>query len=130
MKVINDYITLRELYFQPVNYDRIIQEARNYISKKEEKLTFEYIVEKIEFLLDHDNTPLVCISDKAKFPNKLNDEKSAKILFKLALYEYFTPKRCIVEYKFNKEQFDTIIDEIIRTFFHGNESQKMENTKK
>jgi DNA-directed RNA polymerase II subunit RPB1 len=116
MKVMNDYITLREMYFQPVNYDRIIQDVKNYISKKEEKLTFEYIVEKIEFLLDHDNTPLVCISDKSKFPNKLNDEISAKTLFKLALYEYFTPKRCIVEYKFNKEQFDTIIDEIIRTF--------------
>ena len=117
MKVINDYISLRELYFQPVNYERIIQDAKNYISKKEEKLTFEYIVEKLEFLLDHDNTPLVCISnDRSKFPNKLNDEKSAKILFKLALYEYLTPKRCIVEYKFNKEQFDTIIDEIYRTF--------------
>ena len=116
MKVMNDYITLREMYFQPVNYDRIIQDAKNYISKKDEKITFDYIIEKINFLLDHDNTPLVCIGEKSKYPNKLNDEKSAKILFKLALYEYFTPKRCIVEYKFNKEQFDTIISEIIRTF--------------
>lgn len=116
MKVINDYISLREMYFQAVNYDRIIQDVKNYISKKEEKLTFEYIIDRIEFILDHDNTPLVCIGEKSKFPNKLKDEISAKILFKLALYEYFTPKRCIIEYKFNKEQFNIIVEEIIRTF--------------
>jgi DNA-directed RNA polymerase II subunit RPB1 len=116
MKVMNDYITLREIYFQPVNYERIIQDAKNYISKQNEKLTFDYIIEKIEFLLEHDNTPLVCIGDKLKFPNKLNDEKLAKVLFKLALYEYFSPKRCLIEYKLNKEQFETIITEIIRSF--------------
>lgn len=116
MKVMNDYITLREMYFQPVNYDRIIQDAKNHNSKKKESLTFEYIIDKLEFLLDHDNTPLVCIGDKSKYQNKLNDEKDAKTLFKLALYEYLTPKRCILEYNLNKEQFEFIIEEVIRSF--------------
>lgn len=116
MKVINDYITLREMYFQPVNYERIIHDSKNHSTKNKDKLTFEYIIDQLEFLLDHNNTPLVCIGDKSKYPNKLEDEKLSKTLFKLAIYEYLSPKRCIIEYNLNKEQFDIIINEIIYAF--------------
>jgi hypothetical protein len=32
------------------------------------------------------------------------------------LYEYLAPKRCLYEYKFNKEKFDRVIEEIIDSF--------------
>ncbi len=34
---------------------------------------------------------------------KVADDEINKTLFKIALYEYLSPKRCIYEYKFGKE---------------------------
>ena len=44
------------------------------------------------------------------------NQRLAKTMFKIALYEYINPKRCIKEYKFNKEKFDIVANDIIESF--------------
>jgi DNA-directed RNA polymerase II subunit RPB1 len=56
------------------------------------------------------------MSNKDKYPLKSQDEKRFKLLFKLALYEYLAPQRCIQEYKLDKAKFDYIIKSILKSF--------------
>jgi DNA-directed RNA polymerase II subunit RPB1 len=117
MKMMVDYITLLETYYQGVNYPRIIEDAKNWEhGEKSVSLSADYVLQELERILDHDNTPLLCISTKDKHPTKIEDEQRMKTLLRLALYEYMAPKRCIVEYKFDKQKFDMAVTEVIRTF--------------
>ena len=112
-----DYMSLTEMYFQPANLPRIIADHKNLlVNTKSIKLTAKYVIDSINMVLDHDNTPLLCLVNKEKNPLKYKDEQRCKFLFKLALYEYLSPKRCIIEYKFDKYLFDMVIKEILRTF--------------
>jgi DNA-directed RNA polymerase beta' subunit len=47
---------------------------------------------------------------------KYNNQLKSKYLLEIALYEYLSPKRCIFEYKFNKQQFDIVVNDIIKSF--------------
>ena len=110
--------TLLEEYFQPANYNRIIFDAKNAIIKSDSLLDPLYIISELERLMDPRVCQIVCIYDddidldSPKYYNQLK----AKYLFKIALYEYLSPKRCIYEYKFNREKFDQVIAEIIKSY--------------
>lgn len=110
------YFDLKEMYFQPVNYTRIINDIKNVYVNSDEVLSPIYIIEQIEYILDHKNTPLICYSTAEKCPLKAEMEIKYKFLFRLALMEYLAPKRCIFEYELNKEKFDMIVKEIIESF--------------
>ena len=117
MLVTLDYMSLIELYFQSANLPRIIDDAKNWINNSNSiELTPKYIIDSINMVLDHKNTPLICLVNNTVNPLKSADEIRCKFLFKLSLYEYLAPKRCIIDYKFDKQKFDMVINEIIKNF--------------
>lgn len=108
-----EYLVIKDIFFQPILYSRIIDDIKDIETDTNTKLEQKYILDEINRILSHEVTPLMTLANKEKNPCKYQDEKICKFLFKLMLYEYLSPKRCIVEYKFNKEKFDKVIEEII-----------------
>ena len=118
MKARLNYITIHNLYQLPVNIARIIDDAKNLvINSKQERLNPLYVIHAINYILRPDITK-VNILDKEYDTNsiKFKDQDRAKYLFKIALLEYLSPKRCIFEYKLTKIQFDQMIADIIISF--------------
>jgi len=123
----HDYITLQENFKLPCNFNRIIEYASNVLNNKNteykilenQPLTYDYILDRINYILSPEVTSIVCMkqseynkSNTFKYKNQLK----SKYLLEIALYEYLSPKKCLFEYKFNKQQFDIIIIEIINSF--------------
>ena len=110
--------TLLEEYFQPANYNRIIDDAKNTSTNSDTLLDPLYIMTEIERLMDARVCQLVCVTDRDidEDSPKIYNQRKSKYLFQIALYEYLSPKRCIYDYKFNKEKFDQVISEIIRSY--------------
>ncbi len=111
-------ITINDIYFQPANYSRIIDDAKNSMSMNNTPLDPLYVISEIDRLMDPTVCRLVCVTtnDMNEDSPKYYNQKKSKYLFQIALYEYLGPKRCINEYKFNKEKFDLVISEIIKSF--------------
>ena len=116
LKARTNYANLQEMYFQPVNYNRIINDIKNFYNSDDEPLSPVYVIEQIEHILSHESTPLIYYKNAEKNPIKSSNEIKYKFLFRLALMEYIAPKRCILEYGFNKTKFDMIVKEIIQSF--------------
>jgi DNA-directed RNA polymerase beta' subunit len=109
-------ITLTEMYFQPANYSRIIDDAKNSKTTENTPLDPLYVISELDRLMDPKVCRLVCVKGSDEDLIKNYDQKKAKYLFQIASYEYLNPKRCIYEYKFNKEKFDRTINDIINSF--------------
>ena len=111
---------IENIIYQPVNYKRNIEDIINNkeLNKSKEYLSPVYIYEKIKYILKPDVTRLFYMSKKDIENNslKVTDDKINKTLFKILLNEYISPKRCINEYKFNKLQFDELVNIIIKAF--------------
>jgi DNA-directed RNA polymerase II subunit RPB1 len=113
-----DYIAKIKAFMIPVNLNRIIDDVKG---KKAEKttLTPKYILEKLEKLLSNDETPLVCMNKREKENKnsfKYRDEQIHKTIFRIALYDGFSPKKILLEYGLDKETFDQTIDNIAKNF--------------
>lgn len=115
-KVLVDFKNQMDTYLQTVNYNRVIQDGKIYESSQKDTLTKDYVMMRLSEVLTHEKTPLLTMISPEDNPIKHADEKRLKLLFKLCLYEYLAPKRCVEEYKFNKEQFDFVIQEVIRSY--------------
>ena len=109
--------SIEDIYFQPANYSRIIYDVINKEITSSEMLDPLYIISELEKLMDIKVCKLVCVreNEDLKSPKFYNQYKS-KYLFQIALTEYLSPKRCLYEYKINKEQFNIIINDIIHVF--------------
>jgi len=118
MKSKMSYITMLDKYQLPVNMTRIIEDAKNAVfSSKDEMINPYYIIHAINYILKPDITKVNLLGkDKDEYPIKLGDQNRAKSLFKIALLEYLSPRKCIYEYKLSKQQFDIMIIEIIKSF--------------
>ena len=85
---------------------------------KESDLSPKYIIDKINELLEHKNTELLCIKQK-DIGNKnsvmINDEKLIKTVLRLYLSEVLAPKRVIFEYRLKKDNFDYLMRDIKNT---------------
>ena len=103
-----NYKTIEDSFLLPVNLYRIVQDKSDDNRKVKFDLSYQYILTKIEEILTDDKTSLM--SKQAKFQEV--DETSSKTIFKLALMEYLSPKKCLFEYNLNKEQFDEIVEEV------------------
>lgn len=112
-----NYITINTIYMLPVNLARIIENNRNDVALKsrEEELDPRYILDKIEEILDNNNTQLLTMT-KADRENrnsiKYQDDRLAKTALSIGLHDSLSPKRCIIEYQMNKAQFDSIVSEV------------------
>lgn len=115
------YITKKNAFMLPINFVRIIEDI-NEIKETKSKasdLSPKYIIDKLNELLTNEKTPLVPMTQKERNdPNSFKnmDERAHKTVFKLALYNVFSPKRMILEYMLSKEKFDQIIDYIVLNF--------------
>jgi DNA-directed RNA polymerase beta' subunit len=111
-----NFKTLTTSFMIPVNLKRIVDNRAN--NKKltdGEKVKPSYVYEKLEDILDNKHTTLMCMSEKTrkdKTSIKRKDEIMLKTLFRFALYDAISPKRCVIEYNMSKDQFDTIIKDI------------------
>lgn len=110
-KTFNKYIN----FMLPVNLPRILDIAKN---NKHDKtvLTPKYVLDKLDSILEHKLTSLVCVTKSETETMKLKDEATAKISLRLALHNAFAPKRCIMEYKLSKESFDSAMQMIIENY--------------
>ena len=110
-------VTLKEMYYQPANYVRIIDDAKNSLITDNAPLDPLHVITEIDRLIDPTVCRIVCMNiDSNEDSPKYYNQKKAKYLFQIALYEYLGPKRCIYEHKFNKQKFDQVISEIIKSF--------------
>ena len=118
-KSINSYQFCVSTFMLPVNLKRIVDSASSMDVKSNEKLNPTYIIREINKLLLNINTPIMCMKDSDKYNSKsikFVDEQVHKKVFKFALYDAISPKRVLLEYGMNKEQFDKIIEDISNTF--------------
>jgi DNA-directed RNA polymerase II subunit RPB1 len=105
-------------FMLPINLTRIMDKIRNMVDNTDKiSLTPTYIINKLNGLLEHQITTLVCTNrTDEKESIKLNDENVAKTIIKISLMNALSPKRCIFEYKLTQGIFDYAIEEIIKGF--------------
>lgn len=119
IKISLNYIIFENTFMLPVNLDRIIDYIKDSEISSDEILEPNYIIDRLENILDYSNTKIICMSNadsKDSKSIKYKDEMLAKTLFKLALHEYLAPKVSIFNLKLNKVKFDKICNEIIDGF--------------
>ena len=104
----------------PVNFTRILDNiSANKSLQKGELVQPLYVHEQIEKILDNKYLTLIPMSQEQrdnKDSVKNVDEKIFKSFLKIALYNALAPKKCCIEKKFSKLQFDTIITDIVATY--------------
>jgi DNA-directed RNA polymerase II subunit RPB1 len=111
---------IEDIYVLPVNLFRITQDYSNLnnelkSNKQNYDLLPKYIEDSIElFLNDYDNRLIISLKKDDKYMMK--DDRSLKYLLEIALYEFLSPKKCIFNYKLNKNQFDKMMKEIKLSF--------------
>jgi DNA-directed RNA polymerase II subunit RPB1 len=111
-----DMKTLSSTYMIPVNIVRVVDSIKN-TNMKGDKLEPNDIIKGIDNIVEKARLVNLTndeIADKSNLRNK--DDKIAKTLFNIALYEYLSPKRCINDFKLNKKQFDEIVNEFIKNY--------------
>ena len=117
-----NYVTVQDSYQLPCNFSRIIDDTKNMIlrgTNPPEVLKYEYILESIEYILYPEVTKIVYMLEseyKKRDTFKYRNQECGKYLFKIALNEYLSPKKCLLNYKFSKQQFDNVCEEIISSF--------------
>lgn len=102
----------------PVNIARIMDKVKNMKGDASSKLTPKYILSRIDEILEHVNTMLVCSRKSDTMDNsiKINDEIAAKVSLRIALHDALAPKRCILEYKITKDVFEFAMNEIMNGY--------------
>jgi len=119
LKSILNFRTFDSTYMLGANFTRIIDNVKNSSMNSKEELEPNYILEKLESVLDYDNIKILALREseyKNKNSLKYKDEQICKTALKLALYEYLAPKISIIELKLNKVKFDYIIESIINSY--------------
>ena len=119
--VTQDYGMIMSQYMLPINLNRIIESYKDSDTIKNDKLEPDYVITHLEKLLEYESTQVNTMSkkeaeSKKNVSNKMDDERICKSLFEYAIHEFLAPKRCILEYKFNKEQFDNVFNTIVYYF--------------
>jgi DNA-directed RNA polymerase II subunit RPB1 len=76
-----------------------------------------YVLEQLSVILDINTYSTVAFNKKMLNNNNsfaVKDDKTVKLVMRLLLYDYLSPKRCVIQYGFNKETFDRICTLIIK----------------
>ena len=114
-----NFKTLEEKFVLPINLIRITQDYTNIkIKSNTNKLDLDpnEIEEHIElFLTDYNNRIITCMKKTNKYMTR--DDRNLKFLLETALYEYLCPKKCIFEYKLNKDTFLKMMEEIKLSYY-------------
>jgi DNA-directed RNA polymerase II subunit RPB1 len=121
MRTSRNCLIFDEKVTSPINFEGLLRKYENWKHKypNEAPLDPTYILSKIEMMLGHDQTPLMCISKKQqKSPDcvKLKDEDLAKTFLRTIFFECLNPKKLIVQFKFGRERFDAMCEEAVQRF--------------
>jgi DNA-directed RNA polymerase II subunit RPB1 len=114
-----EYGIIQSKFMLPVNLNRLIETYKEYETKTKEPLEPSYVLKHLDKLMSYDYTQVVVMTKteaENKSSYKYNDELVSKSMFEYAIHEWLAPKRCIYEYKFNKEHFDRIFQDIVVAF--------------
>lgn len=119
VKCKSNYVTFQDKFMLPVNLFRIINSNKDMKETKSD-LEIPDIIETIEEIMLSENTKLFCMLDveRKKESQKLRKEIEDvnKYLFMISVYEYLSPRRCILDYKFTKKTLEKVKKEIISAF--------------
>jgi DNA-directed RNA polymerase beta' subunit len=119
VKCKSNYVTFQDKFMLPVNLFRIINSNKDMKETKSD-LEITDIMETIEEIMLSENTKLFCMLDveRKKESHKLRKEIEDvnKYLFMISVYEYLSPRRCILDYKFTKKTLEKVKKEIISAF--------------
>jgi DNA-directed RNA polymerase beta' subunit len=119
VKCKSNYVTFQDKFMLPVNLFRIINSNKDMKETKSD-LEISDIMETIEEIMLSENTKLFCMLDaeRKKESHKLRKEIEDvnKYLFMISVYEYLSPRRCILDYKFTKKTLEKVKKEIISAF--------------
>lgn len=112
--------TVPDSFMIAINLNRLISNViANKSENKKSNLTPDYIVKKIENVLEMSNTPLLRITkeDMEKPSNNIKqDDLISKFGLKICLYDALHPKKVIQSYNMTKDEFDGIIEKIIKNY--------------
>ena len=103
-----NYKVIEDAFMLPINLLRISQEIAT-----EEAMDMDptYIMEQIEDLLtNYDDRFITMMKKDSKLLKE--DDQAYKFMLRTALYEYIAPRKCLIDYKISKKQFDNLIEEI------------------
>lgn len=119
VKCKSNYVTFQDKFMLPVNLFRIINSNKDMKETKSD-LEITDIMETIEEIMLSENTKLFCMldSERKKESHKLRKEIEDinKYMFMISIYEYLSPRRCIIDYKFTKKTLEKVKNEIISAF--------------
>jgi DNA-directed RNA polymerase beta' subunit len=103
-----NYKVIEDAFMLPINLLRISQEIET-----EEAMDMDphYIVEQIEDLLTNYDDRFITMMKKDSKLLK-DDDQAYKFMLRTALYEYIAPRKCLIDYKISRKQFDNLIEEI------------------
>lgn len=116
-----NYLVINTIYMLPVSLPSVIDNIKHdpTLSAGKGKLTPKYIVQKFDELVGNEQTQLLTMkqSDRQNHNSvKYKDDRLAKTALFAALYDSLSPKRCIIEYGLNLEQFDAIVTSVKNNF--------------
>lgn len=103
-----NYKIIEDSFMLPINLLRITQEIA---TSDELSVDPEYIIEQIEDLLTNYDDRFITLMKKDSKLLK-DDDQAYKFILRTALYEYISPRKCIVEYKISVKDFDNLVEEI------------------
>jgi DNA-directed RNA polymerase II subunit RPB1 len=111
-----NYVTFQDKFMLPVNLFRIINSNKN--NKDTSDLDFMDVINTLDEIMLSENTKLFCMTqeDRKKESLKKEIEHVNKYLFMISIYEYLSPRRCILDYKFTKVTLEKVKNEVISAF--------------
>jgi DNA-directed RNA polymerase II subunit RPB1 len=109
-----NYRVITDSYMIPVNLNRLTNDfIQDSISKFD--LDPQYITDSIDNIVNNLENKLIIYTNENSVLFK-KDEKKFKHIFKISLYEYLCPVKCIYSYKLDKANFDLLIREIENSY--------------
>ena len=113
------YVTIKDKFMLPVNLPRVINSNISNNSKSD--LTYQDVIDTIEEIIKSENTKMFCMTDTERKLDmsqsyKQEIEHTNKFMFIISIYEYLSPKKCILEYKLTKTSLEKVKKEIIHNF--------------
>ena len=112
-----NYKVVTDSFMIPVNLYRL---TTDFIQDKINKydLNPEYIISKIDNMIDNLDNKLIIYTNE-NTPLFKKDEAEFKYLFRISLYEYLCPVKCIYKYNLDKENFDKLMKEIENSYIRS-----------
>jgi DNA-directed RNA polymerase beta' subunit len=117
MRATGNYIILKDEFMLPINLHRIINSKIESNSKTD--LEYNDIIDTIEEIIKSKNTKMFCMKESERNQEtcyKQELENINKFLFIISIYEYLSPKKCILKYKLTKKSLNEVKKEIIHNF--------------